>query len=66
MNAIEKILANENPLASAKLAADETQNKWKMALETVNKEFASKSDEFLQAERVQAVKVAELSRFMII
>ena len=65
MNAIEKILEKENPLKSAKLAGVEIQNEWKMALEAVNKEFASKSDEFLKSERVQAAKVAELSRLMI-
>jgi len=65
MNAIEMILAKENPLEGARLAGDEIHEEWEEALAAINKEFESKSDQFLREERVQAAKVAELSRLML-
>ena len=65
MNAIEKILAKEDPLKGVRVAGDEIQEEWEKILTAINKEFESKSDEFLREERVQAAKVAELSRLML-
>lgn len=65
MNAIEKILSSEGRLEDARVAEIGIQEEWKSVLNAINKEFESKSDQFLREERLQAAKVAELSRLML-